>query len=166
MIQFKCCNKLSLSLSHLKRKSIFQSKVLPLRGGMTTGNPPNLHLSAQCNCSDKKLYTRRLRCFWTTLWILSSIHPSIHPLKTYYVISIVKKTSSYFPKSYMKDKVKVTQSCLTLCDPVDCSPPGSSVHGILQARILEWVAYHFSRGSSQHRDQTQVSHIAGEFFII
>ena len=43
---------------------------------------------------------------------------------------------------------EVTQSCPTLCDPVDCSPPGSSVHGILQARILEWVAISFSRGSS------------------
>ena len=58
----------------------------------------------------------------------------------------------------------VTQSCLTLCDPMDCSPPGSSVHGILQARILEWVAISFSRGSSQLSDQTQVSHIAGGFF--
>ena len=44
--------------------------------------------------------------------------------------------------------LKFTQSCLTLCDPVDCSPPDSSVHGILQARILEWVAISFSRGSS------------------
>ena len=43
----------------------------------------------------------------------------------------------------------VAQSCLTLCDPMDCSPPGSSVHGILQARILEWAAISFSRGSSQ-----------------
>ena len=42
-------------------------------------------------------------------------------------------------------KVLVVQSCLTLCEPVDCSPPGSSVHGILQARILEWVAISFSR---------------------
>ena len=48
------------------------------------------------------------------------------------------------------------QSCLTLCDPTDCSPPGSSVHGILQARILEWVAISFSRGSSQLRDQTHI----------
>ena len=44
--------------------------------------------------------------------------------------------------------MKVTQSCLTLCDPMDCSLPGSSVHGIFQARILEWVAISFSRGSS------------------
>ena len=51
----------------------------------------------------------------------------------------------------------VTQSCLTLCDPMDCSPPGSSVHGISQARILEWVTFPFSRGSSQPRDWTWVS---------
>ena len=56
-----------------------------------------------------------------------------------------------------KVKVKeseVSQSCLTLCDPVDCSPPGSSVHGILQARILERVAISFCRGSSQPGDRT------------
>ena len=57
-------------------------------------------------------------------------------------------------------KVKITQSCPTLCHPMDCI-----VHGILQARILEWVAFPFSRGSSQPRDQTQVSHIAGGFFL-
>ena len=51
----------------------------------------------------------------------------------------------------------VIQSCSTLFDPVDCSLLGSSVHGILQARILEWVAIPFSRGSSQPRYQTQVS---------
>ena len=54
--------------------------------------------------------------------------------------------------THMKVKVLVTQSCLTLCDLMDCSPPGSSVHGILQARILEWVAISFSRGLSQPRD--------------
>ena len=52
-----------------------------------------------------------------------------------------------------------TLSCLALCNPVDCSPPGSSVHGVSQARILEWVARLFSRGSFQHRDQTHVSGI-------
>ena len=60
--------------------------------------------------------------------------------------------------------VLVAQSCLALCDAIDCGPPGSSVHGISQARILEWVVIFFSRGSSQTRDQTQVSHIAGRFF--
>ena len=59
-------------------------------------------------------------------------------------------------------KVKVAQSRLTLCDPIDCSLPGSSVNRTLQARILEWVAFPFSRGSSEPKDQTQVSLIAGE----
>ena len=54
--------------------------------------------------------------------------------------------------------VKIAQLCPTLCDPMD-----STVHGVLQARILEWVAFPFSRGSSQPRDQTQVSHTAGGF---
>ena len=63
-------------------------------------------------------------------------------------------------------EVLVAQWCPTLCDPMDCSPPGSSVHGILQARILEWVVISFSRGSSQPRDGTQVSCIAGRFFTI
>ena len=59
---------------------------------------------------------------------------------------------------------KSLQSCPTVCDPVDYSPPGSSVHGILQARILKWVAISFLRGSSPPRDLTQVSHIAGRRF--
>ena len=54
---------------------------------------------------------------------------------------------------------EAAQSCLTLCDPMDCSLPSSSIHGILQARILEWVAISFSRGSSRPRDQTHVSGI-------
>ena len=63
----------------------------------------------------------------------------------------------------------IVQLCLTLCDPMDCHPPGSSVHGILQARILGWIAMSSSRGSSQPRDQTFVSFvscIAGRFFFI
>ena len=59
---------------------------------------------------------------------------------------------------------EVAQSCLTLCKPMDCSLPGSSLHGILQARVLEWVAISFSRGSSRPRDRTRVSHIPGRGF--
>ena len=66
----------------------------------------------------------------------------------------------------MLEKVLVAQSCLTLCDPMYWSLPASSVHGILQARILEWVAISLSRGSSWPRDWTWVSHIAGRFFTI
>ena len=61
----------------------------------------------------------------------------------------------------MKVKVKVTQSCPTLCDPMDYT-----FQGILQGRILEWVAVPFSTGSSQPRDRIQVSHIAGGFFTV
>ena len=58
-------------------------------------------------------------------------------------------------------------SCVRLfCDTMDCSPPGSSVYGIFLARILQWIAIPFSRGSSQPRDQTWVSYIAGRFFTI
>ena len=63
-------------------------------------------------------------------------------------------------------KVLVTQSCLTLCNPVDYRPTGSSIHGIFWARILEWVAIRFSRGFSQSKDQTQVSCIADRFFTM
>ena len=59
-----------------------------------------------------------------------------------------------------------TRSCLTLCDPKDCNPSSSSVHGILHVRILEWVAIPFSRGSSCTRDWTQVSCTAGRFLTI
>ena len=62
---------------------------------------------------------------------------------------------------------KSLHACLTLCDPMDWSPPGSSVHGILQPKILEWITMPSSRGSSQPRDQTHVScgsSVAGKFF--
>ena len=62
--------------------------------------------------------------------------------------------------------VLFTQSCVILCDPMDCSPPGSSVRGILQAKILEWVAIPFSRGCNQPRDGTQVYCNAGRFSTI
>ena len=65
-----------------------------------------------------------------------------------------------------KWKLIVAQSCLTLCDPVKCSLSGSSVHGILQSRIPEWVAIPFSKVSSWTRGQTQVSWIASRFFTI
>ena len=61
---------------------------------------------------------------------------------------------------------EVAQLCPTLCDPMDCSLPGSSVHGIFQARELEWVAISFSRGSLRPRDRTWVSHIVGRCFAV
>ena len=63
-----------------------------------------------------------------------------------------------------KIEIKVAQSCPTLSDPLDCSLPGSSVYGIFQAKVLEWVATSFSRGSSRPRDQTRVSHTVDRHF--
>ena len=77
------------------------------------------------------------------------------------MISFKTKTIS---ETLFTHQSEVTQSCLTLCDPVDCSLPSSSVRGILQARILEWVAISFSRGSSWPRDRTRISRIGGRRF--
>ena len=65
-----------------------------------------------------------------------------------------------------KPQVLGTQFCLTLCDPMDCGQPGSPVHETSQTRILEWVAFPFSRGSSWPKDWTWVSSIVGRFFTI
>ena len=67
---------------------------------------------------------------------------------------------------YDRKESEVAQSCPTLWDPVDYSLTGSSVHGILKARVLEWVAISFSRESSQPRDQTQVSDIVDRHFTV
>ena len=78
--------------------------------------------------------------------------------------------SSFSKRNYRKKEKKkeseVAQSCPTLCDPMDCSLPGSSVHGIFQAIVLEWIAIFCSRGSSWPRYQTQVSCIADRCFTL
>ena len=86
------------------------------------------------------------------IWVLMQIIPSPKNTQCHIVISKVASGSIW-------SEVKVVQLCLTLCDPMDYT-----VHGILQARILEWVTFPFSRGSSQPRDRTQVFCIAGGFF--
>ena len=79
----------------------------------------------------------------------------------------ILRCSSFFTVQFSHPySSKVAQSCPTLCYPMDCSLPGFSVHGIFQARVLEWGAIDFSRGSSQPRDQTQVSHTAGKRFTV
>ena len=67
---------------------------------------------------------------------------------------------------FTKSESEVAQSCPTLCDPMDCSLVGSSIHGIFQARVLEWGAVAFSRGSFQRRNGTWVSHTAGRRFTV
>ena len=72
----------------------------------------------------------------------------------------------HFLLQRIKVKSEVAQSCPTLSNPMDCSLPGSSVHGIFQARVLEWVAISFSRGSSQPRGRARVSCIASRCFTV
>ena len=85
--------------------------------------------------------------------LIHTLYPSFH------------KMFNYLPSPRVSERVsEVAQSCPTLCDPMYCSLPGSSLHGILQARVLEWVAIFFSRVSSRPRDRTQVSSIPGRCF--
>ena len=72
----------------------------------------------------------------------------------------------FLPYNNLKVKVLAAQSCLTFCNPMDCIPPGAFVHGILQARILEWVAVPLSKGSSRPRYGTHVYCTVGRFFTV
>ena len=85
---------------------------------------------------------------------------------TLLVLGIGKTRQSGFTRHFFATVCVclIVQSCPNLCNPMHCSPPDSAVHGIFQARILEWVAISSSRGSSQPRDQTLISCIAGGFF--
>ena len=93
------------------------------------------------------------------LWHLAT--PSPHP-------SELARLSTLLQKDGIERKWKKVKllSRVWLCEPMDCSLPGSSVHGIFQARVLEWVAISFSRGSSQPRDRTWVSHTAGRHLTV
>ena len=96
------------------------------------------------------------------------------PFKAFFLYFLANKTLKFYKArliytytlmhTMMSPESEVAQPCPTLCDPMDCSPPGSSVQGIFQARTLEWGAISFSRGSSQLRDQTWVSRIVGRRF--
>ena len=82
---------------------------------------------------------------------------------------ILSQYISRYPNSFIRKsewESEVAQSCLTLCVPMDCSLPGSSVHGIFQAIVLEWIAISFSRGLSQPRNWTWVSRIVDRCFTI
>ena len=84
----------------------------------------------------------------------------LQQIQSWDLVSVLKEGPVCSPNMLL---CLVTQSCLTFCNPLNCSPPGSSVHGTFQARILEWVAISSSRRSFWPRDWTQVSCIAGGF---
>ena len=87
-------------------------------------------------------------------------------LKTIIYVHILIFLNYNLNTFFKENESEVVQSCPTLCGPVDCSPSGSSIHGILQTRILELVATSFSRASSRSRDRTRVSHIVGRHFTV
>ena len=90
-------------------------------------------------------------------WSMSKITPGIFPTEELNQDLLHCRQTLYHEPPEKLKKVKVAQLCPTFRNLMDCSPPGSSVHGILQPRTLEWVGILFSRGSSQPGDQTQVS---------
>ena len=98
------------------------------------------------------------KLFWRFQQLKDGLEWNVFPLRWW----VVKPDLGM--GSEVKKWSKVAQSCPTLCNPMDCNPPSSSIHGVLQARILEWVAISFSRGSFRPRDRTQVSRIAGRRF--
>ena len=104
----------------------------------------------------REICWRCLSGAWTALWPHRVVKSLRHPL--------LRGVCTPPHSVHMCNQSR--QSCSTLCDPMDCSPPGSSVHGILWARILEWVAMPSSRGSSQPRDPTWVSGTAERFFTV
>ena len=101
---------------------------------------------------------------WSLLWLLREFVLLSWGHKIRHDLSTEKQGTQVFYFALCESEV--TQSCLTPWDPMDCSLSGSSVHRIFQARVLEWVAISFSRGSSRPRDWTQVSHTVGRRFTV
>ena len=87
-------------------------------------------------------------------------------LQNYFCLQLCQIFFIYFGGCNCESESEVAQSCLTLCNPMDCSLPGAFIHGIFQAKILEWVATSFSRRSSWPKDWTQVSRIVGTCFTV
>ena len=128
-----------------------------------TGHPCN----QDCCCSVTKLclnlcdpMDHRTPGFSVLHYLLEFAQTHVHRVGD--IIQPSRPLSSPSPPvfNFSQHRCSVTQSCSTLCNPVDCSKLGSSVHGILQARILELVTMPFSRGSSQPRDWTDVSYVS------
>ena len=96
-------------------------------------------------------------------YVLCTVMHLFHSFMKQVFIERLQHTRNFFDYCIGRwiGQSEVAQSCPTLCDPMDYSLPGSSVHGIFQARVLEWIAISFSRGSSWPRDRTQVSCVAG-----
>ena len=121
---------------------------------MSFYNPRNGSISQH-----KEMFKEYIAKVKQAIWFLHT--PLFFFFKFYFIFKLYKIVL-VMPNIIMNPPQNVcmcmlSQSCPTLCDPMDCSPPDSSVHGIFQARILEWVAISSSRGSSQSKDRTHIS---------
>ena len=96
--------------------------------------------------------------------LLKNVSGLTLPRLNYELLNLANQKS--LPSLYFPSLCEVAQSYPTLCNPMDCSLSGSSIHGIFQARVLEWIAISFSRGSPQARNRTRVSRIAGKRFTV
>ena len=131
--------------------------VLLFQFSSVTQSCPTLCDPMDCSMPGLPVYHQLLESTQTHVHCVGDAIQQSHPLSFPFF-----SCPQSFPAS--ESESEVAQSCLTLWDPMDCSRPGSSVHGIFQAWILERVAFPFSRGSFQPRDQTQVFCITGRFF--
>ena len=118
---------------------------------------PNNHYWESTLCQAPWCVKQRSKALWSKKRAGNSVHANC-----FYKCLLEKQSMKYYTWKW-KMNVWVVRSCLTLCD-LNYSLPGSSVHGILQIRTLEWVAIPFSRGSSWSRNQIQVSCTAGRYF--
>ena len=115
-------------------------------------------------------YICKVSCVWITWCLLRPECYLVHcPTYLHFLSLDYQFPDDVTNETYWSSEVRwgeVAQLCPTLWNPIDCSLPGSSVHGIFQATVLEWVAISISRGSSQPRDRIWVSHIVGRRFTI
>ena len=147
----------------------------PSRGSSLPGAEPVSLVSPALQADFCRWAIREAQGFWLVRFSL------VPPKNSQYQLSILQFNSmptlstlschrlrarSHKTALHVRKSESVSQSCLILYDPMDCSPPGSSGLGIHQERTLEWVAFPFSRGASWPRDQTRLSCIAGGFFTI
>ena len=127
-----------------------------------------LHLVWSSLAPTMLLQVALFHCLWLSSFHCRYVPHFVYPFICQWTLGLLPclgycKQCCY---EHWKSESEVAQSCPTLRDPMDCCPPGSSIHGIFQARVLEWVAISLSRRSSQHRDWTQVSRIVGRHFTV
>ena len=113
-----------------------------------------------------KFFTLKINACLNFYLLVSYPHEIMLCLDFLKFTNCVHWASLFLVSNWLDLECEVAQSCPTLCDPMDCSLPGSSVHGIFQATVLEWIAISFPKGSSQPRDRTQVSHIIDRRFTV